>query len=149
MSTKPYDALFCILGYHYKPPLVESLMTNPDGPEGGVITSIATTITIGSHPVTSNSTNSGEPLPHYIHNQPPSTSSAAFNTESTNSFRPILSESHHQQTPSSASYMLNQNPINSSNSVDMSFNRQGSEANKYTSLPRSGGSTHPARPASR
>ena len=124
-------------------------MTNPDGPEGGVITSIATTITIGSHPVTSNSTNSGEPLPHYIHNQPPSTSSAAFSTEGANTFRPILSESHHQQTPSSASYMLNQNPINSSNSVDMSFNRQGSEANKYTSLPRSGGSTHPARPASR
>ena len=149
MSTNPYDALFYILGYHYKPPIVESLMTKPDGPEGGVITSIATTITIGSHPVTSNSTNSGETLPHYIHNQPSSTSSAAFNTESTNTFRPILSESHHQQTPSSASYMLNQNPINSSNSVDMSFYHQGSEVNKYTSLPRSGGSTHPARPSSR
>lgn len=149
MSTKPNYARFYILGYHYKPPLVESLMTNQDGPEGGVITSIATTITIGSHPVTSNSTSSGEPLPHYIPNQPSSTSSAAFNTEGTNTFRPILSESHYQQTPSSASYMLNQNSINSSNSVDMSFNRRGSEVNKYTSLPRSGGSTHPARPSSR
>ena len=111
-------------------------MTNPGTPEGGVITSIATTITIGSNPVTTNLNNASDAC-LISGNQP---NSALVGVGET--FRPITVPSH--QSPSTS-----QRTQHGTKSMDLSDRKYIPHIDKYTSLPRPSGGPHLSRPSSR
>ena len=112
-------------------------MANPEAPEGGVITSIATTITIGSTSA-SNIDNSTEPcsMSHSVKQPAPGIVSVGDN----NTFRPIMAP---HRSPSLTSRQHITKPI------DLSERVFGSHIDRFTSLPRPGGVPHIPRPSSR
>ena len=114
-------------------------MANPGGPEGGVITSIATTITIGSNPSNSgNISNSGDhcSMSHTV-SQP---SSVLVGVGDNNTFRPVMAA---HQSPSLSHHQITK-------SIDLSDQHYVPHIDKYTSLPRPGGAPHHlSRPSSR
>ena len=111
-------------------------MTNPSTPEGGVITSIATTITIGSNPVTTNLNNASDAC-LISGNQPTSALVGVGET-----FRPITVPSH--QSPSTSQRLQH-----GTKSMDLTDRKYVPHIDKYTSLPRPAGGPHPSRPSSR
>ena len=111
-------------------------MANPNTPEGGVITSIATTITIGSNPVATNLTNVSDPC--LVSGSQPS--SALVGVGET--FRPVI-------VPSRQSPNVSQRTQHSTKSMDLSERKYAPHIDKYTSLPRPGGGHQPSRPSSR
>ena len=106
-------------------------MANPDAPEGGVITSIATTITIGSTPA---STISNTAESHSV------MQSGLVSVGDNNTFRPIMAP---HRSPSLTSRQHITKPI------VLSERAFGSHIDRYTSLPRPGGPPLMPRPASR
>ena len=112
-------------------------MANPTGPEGGVITSIATTITIGSNPSNSGgNTMETCSMPHAV-SQPPS---VLVGVGDNNTFRPLMAA--HQSSSLSHQQVTK--------SFDLSEQNYVPHIDKYTSLPRpGGGSHHLSRPSSR
>ena len=113
-------------------------MANPDAPEGGVITSIATTITIGSNPASSIS-NTTEPcaISHSVMQQ---SSPGLVSVGDNNTFRPIMAPN---QSPS----LTNRQHI--TKPIDLSERGFVRHVDRYTSLPRPGGVSHMPRPSSR
>ena len=108
-------------------------MGNPGGPEGGVITSIATTITIGSNP--SNSGNISNDSCSMSLSQP---SSVLVGVGDNNTFRPVMTA---HQSPSLSRHQVTK-------SFDLSDQHYVPHIDKYTSLPRPA-PHHLSRPSSR
>ena len=125
---------FNLLGHHHKKNFSEALMTTPGTPEGGVITSVATTITIGSNPINTNLNNTTDPC--LVSGNQSSNLAGVGET-----FRPIVA-SH--QSPS-----LSQQRQHVTKSIDFSDRKYVPHLDKYTSLPRPSGGPHPPRPSSR
>ena len=124
-------------GLHHKKSLTESLMANPDAPERGVITSIATTITIGSNTATNNTNSSGDACS--ISHSTNQLQSGFGGVGDNNTFRPIIAP---HQSPSLSRHHTNK-------SIEMPDRNYRPHIDKYTSLPRAKAVPQLQRPSSR
>ena len=113
-------------------------MVANESSDGGVITSIATTITIGSTPCSSLA-NSNDPssVSHSVRQS----SAGPVSVGDNNTFRPLVAP---HQSPS-----LTNRQSSIRETIDLSERDLGSHVDRFTSLPRHSGSSHIARPSSR